>query len=61
MNARELDAAFRMRHARARFRQERRSKTDHSLSFRAWARHTYNAHACAGKLAEIVTAPAVAP
>jgi hypothetical protein len=49
-----LDAAFWMRHARSRYRQERKAKTHHDLSFRQWARRTYNVTACAGKLAALV-------
>lgn len=43
-----------MRQARRRHRKERRTNAK-GLSFRAWARRTYNAWGCAGKLQQIVT------
>lgn len=46
---RRAAAAFTSRIARRRFKREW-SK----IGFRAWARRTYNAFACAGKLARIV-------
>lgn len=45
---------YTMRVARRRFKAERKSGTDHGLSFRAWARQTYNPKGATGKLARLV-------
>jgi hypothetical protein len=45
--ARFNDAAYTQRIARARFRRE---PNPNGLSFRAWARRSYNFNAAAGKL-----------
>lgn len=51
---RRAAAAFTTRIARRRFRTEIRQQ---GITFRAWARRTYNDFACAGKLAGIVKRP----
>lgn len=50
--SRRLSAAFTTREARARFRVE---PNPLGRSFRAWCRASFNAFACAGKLAQVVT------
>jgi hypothetical protein len=45
---------FTMASARRRFAVERLSGTEHGMSFRAWARKTYNPRHCEGKLRRLV-------